>query len=221
MTETRKRLEQLLRRKKILNLPSIAKAMKDRSRRSLFRDLAALGYQSSFTHAGRYYTLTEIPQFDEQGLWFFQGIGFSRAGTLKNTLVELVNAADAGQTHNELHALLHVRVHNALLDLVSAQIIGRERIEKLYLYVNAVAKHAAEQVARRRDLLTGTVDALTKVPVVLVIEVLLELVRAGPVLLTPSVVTKRLGARGISATEDQVVQVFSNHGLTSSKKKPP
>ncbi|MFH1567079.1 MAG: hypothetical protein ABIL09_03700 [Gemmatimonadota bacterium] len=54
----------------------------------------------------------------------------------------------------------------------------------------------------------------------LVIEVLLELVRAGPVLLAPSVVAKRLGARGISATMAQVEQVFAGHGLVAGKKTP-
>jgi len=114
MEEAERRLKRLLRRKQVMDFPSIIKAAKGRSRRSVFRDLAVLDYLTSFTHAGRYYTLTDIPQFDEHGLWFFQGIGFSRAGTLKRTLVELVGAADAGHTHNELQSLLHVRVHNAL-----------------------------------------------------------------------------------------------------------
>jgi len=200
-----------------MDFPSIIKAAKGRSRRSVFRDLAVLDYLTSFTHAGRYYTLTDIPQFDEHGLWFFQGIGFSRAGTLKRTLVELVGAADAGHTHNELQSLLHVRVHNALLGLVREQLIGRERIEKLYLYVSATAKRAAAQVTRRRELLA---EAVIEVPVMLVIAVLLELVRASPLLLAPSVVLKRLGARGISATMTQVEHVFAEHGLAAGKKSP-
>lgn len=221
MAETRKRIEQLFRRKQVLDLPSIAEAMKDRSRRSLFRDLTALGYLSSYTHAGRYYTLSNIARFDEQGLWFFHGIGFSRSGTLKNTLIELAHGSDAGQTHEELHALLHVRVHNTLLDLVSNQRIGRQRVEKLYLYVSAVVDHAAVQVARRRELLAESVDKASKIPEILVIDILLELVRSGPVVLSPSVVAKRLETRGICVTEDQVVQVFSCHGLKLSKKKRP
>ncbi|MFH1464227.1 MAG: hypothetical protein ABIO70_07560 [Pseudomonadota bacterium] len=220
MEEARRLLEQLLRRKRVLDLPSIARATEDRSRRSLFRDLVALGYLTSYTHAGRYYALTDVPQFDEHGLWFFQGIGFTRAGTLKRTLVELVGAAEAGHTHNELQSLLHVRVHNTLLGLVRDQLIGRERIEKWYLYVSAATERAAAQVARRRTLLLGAAEAIIEVPAVLVIEVLLELVRAGPVLLAPSVVAKRLGARGISATMAQVEQVFAGHGLVAGKKTP-
>ena len=107
-------------------------------------------------------------------------------------------------------------MHNALLGLVRDQLIGRERLEKLYLYVSAAAKRAAAQLKRRRELFAGAAEA----PVVLVIEVLLELVREGPVMIAPSVVAKRLGARGISATLDQVKQVFASHWLTTSQNTP-
>ena len=218
--ERSKKLQKLVQRSHVVDLEALYATLGTRSRMTVFRRLREVAYLTSFTHGGRYYTLTDVPQFDEHGLWFFQGVGFSRVGTLKSTLVELVNAADAGHTHNELQALLHVRVHNALLELVRAQHIGRERIEKLYLYVSAAAKRAAAQVSRRRELLASTAKAVTEVPVMLVIAVLLELVREGPVLLAPSVVAKRLGARGISATMAQVEQVFAGHGLVPGKKTP-
>ncbi len=139
MEEATRRLGQLLRRKQALDFASIEAASGGRSRRSLFRDLSTLGYLTSYTHGGGYYTLTETPQFDEHGLWFFQGVGFSRAESLKATLVERVDLAEAGHTHRELEALLHIRVHNTLLGLVRDQRIDRERIEKLYVYVSAQA----------------------------------------------------------------------------------
>lgn len=213
-------LQKLVRRSHVVTLEDLYTALDTRSRMTVFRRLRMVDYLTSFTHGGRYYTLIDVPQFDDNGLWFFQGIGFSHAGTLKSTLVKLVVAADAGHTHNELQALLHVRVHNALLGLVRDQLISRERIEKLYLYVSAAAKRAAAQTRRRRELFAGAAETVTEVPVVLVIEVLLELVREGPVLTAPSVVAKRLGARGISATVDQVKQVFASHGLATSKKTP-
>ena len=218
--ESGEELQKLMRRSHVVDLEALYTTLGTRSRMTVFRRLREVDYLTSFTHGGRYYTLTDLPQFDEHGLWFFHGIGFSRAGTLKSTLVKLVGAADAGQTHKELQALLHVRVHNALLGLVRDQLIGRERLEKLYLYVSAAAKRAAAQLKRRRELFAGAAEVITEVPVVLVVAVLLELVREGPVMIAPSVVAKRLGARGISATLDQVKQVFASHGLTTSKKTP-
>lgn len=83
-----------------------------------FRDLKVIGHLYSCNHAGRFYTLTDVPQFDADGLWQYQGVFFSRHGTLKATVGHLVQTADAGRTHHELQELLCVRVHNTLLDLV-------------------------------------------------------------------------------------------------------
>ena len=82
MPEPQDRLARLLRRARVLDMKAIQAAIRGRSRRSLFRDLEKLGYRTSYTHGGRYYTLSDLPDFDEWGLWFHVDIGFSRAGTL-------------------------------------------------------------------------------------------------------------------------------------------
>ena len=104
---------------------------------SIFRRLKEIGYLSSYTHAGRYYTLPHIPHFDKFGLWFHQGVGFSQAGSLKATIAILVDASPAGLTHVELTDILRVRVHNTLLALVRETRIGRQKIDKM-LYQLAV-----------------------------------------------------------------------------------
>ncbi len=194
----------------------IEKASKGRSRRSLFRDLAELGYLTSYTHVGRYYTLTDVPQFDDHGLWFFQGIGFSRAGTLKATLVEQVDAAEAGHTHRELEALVHIRVHNTLLGLVREQRLGREKLEKLYLYVSAESERAAAQVAKRRERMAAAVEKI-ELPDTMVIEVLLEVVHAGKAIIAPSVAAERLRARGVRVTAAQAERVYAHYGIEEKK----
>ena len=73
-------------------------------------------------------------QFDENGLWFHQEIGFSRFGTLKATIIELVCGSSAGLTHLELSQLLRIKAYNSLLDLVKKGMVGRERMEKSFLY---------------------------------------------------------------------------------------
>jgi len=65
-----------------MSMPQLLQALAPRSRRSLFRDLGSLGYPSSYSHTGRYYTLSSIAEFDADGLCRYQGIGVSRDGTL-------------------------------------------------------------------------------------------------------------------------------------------
>jgi hypothetical protein len=222
MDETATRLARILRRNQTMDFMSIAKAAGQRSRRSLFRDLTSVGYLTSFTHAGRYYTLSDIPQFDEHGLWFYKGIGFSRAGTLKSTLVELIADSQAGYTHHELKGLLHVRVHNTLLSLVHEKRVTREHIEKLYVYASGKLERAKEQMVRRREWLDAQkkVEPVCELPVITVIEVLVEVIRAGQVLIAAPEVVQRLRARGITVTVGEAEQVFSRYGLKGVKKTP-
>ena len=105
-------LERLFAHRPVADLPRLSRALGTRSRMSVFRRLSTLGYRSSYTHTGRYYTLRSIPQFDTDGLWRIEGAGFSRDGTLKATVCRLVEIAEAGRTQRELQMRLGVRVHN-------------------------------------------------------------------------------------------------------------
>ena len=57
------------------------------------RRLKAWRAYTSYNRNGRYYTLPEIAQFDDIGLWRYQGAFFSKHGNLKQTLVHLVTHA--------------------------------------------------------------------------------------------------------------------------------
>lgn len=209
----------LFRKTPVMQMPDIERGVGPRSRRSLFRDLAALGYLSSYTHTGRYYTLVSVPEFDADGLWRYQGIGFSRDGTLKATVQRLVETADAGRTQHELQLRLGVRVHNPLLDLVEDTKLGRESIEHEYVYVAAARARAAVQLERRRALVTA--GAASTPPAAIEVEVLIEVIHGARV--PPpdaAAVVARLGARGIRATVSEVVVVLDRHGLGGKKTAP-
>ena len=79
-------LERLFAHRPVADLVQLGRALGTRSRMSMFRRLSSLGYLSSYTHTGRFYTLVSIPAFDADGLWRYEGIGFSRDGTLKATV---------------------------------------------------------------------------------------------------------------------------------------
>ena len=64
------------------------------SRRTAFRKLKDLDARTSYSHRGGYYTLDQLADFDERGLWAFAGVRFSRAGTLVATAEAFVNHAD-------------------------------------------------------------------------------------------------------------------------------
>lgn len=212
-------VQRVLRRNQVLDMRALAGQTGGRSRRSLFRDLARLNYLTSYTHAGRYYTLRDIPSFDAYGLWVFREIGFSRAGTLGATVTALVESSVAGYDHRELRSLLRVRVHNTLVSLAREGQIRREGSRRLYVYVSAEPSRADEQMRAR--LATGGKGA----PVTIgppgtetVIAVLVEALHIGDVRVESAVVADRLTIRGIVVSREQVEDILAPYGL--GKKKP-
>src|SRR2546428_4687813 len=96
-------LEKLYRTKRVALLDDLREALRTESRTTIFRVLSAAGYLTSYSHAGRYYTLKRIPKFDSHGIWLLRGIGFSRDGTLSANVIHLVEASPAGHDHTALH----------------------------------------------------------------------------------------------------------------------
>ncbi len=216
--ESVKALHKLVQRVPVVTLETLFSTLGTRSRMTAFRRLRQVGYRSSFTHGGRWYTLHDIPKFDQHGLWFHRDVGFSRAGTLKQTVAVQVEQAAEGRTHGELQHLLRVRVHNTLLDLLRQGRVGRERWQRVYLYVSADAGRAAEQVAARTQLAAARAEILRVATDEEVVEVLVEALRAAPEIPAPTLVAGRLVVRGVRLEPHHVQQVYEEHGLVPGKK---
>ncbi len=202
----------------IAEISDLFRLLETRSRMSVFRRLKALGYRSSFTHAGRYYTLTNVPRFDPWGLWFHRKVGFSCAGTLKATVVALVEGSATGMTPKELLAVLKLPVantlYNTLHELRQGARIRRQDLAGFHLYLSADLGRADEQLLKRRQELSPDVQVSEET----VIAVLVEALHSAQVLEAPSVLASRLTARGVGVTAVQVEQIFTRYGLVAEKK---
>jgi len=128
------KLVNLLNNQKVATMPQLKKALGTSVTFTVLRKLSALGYRSSYSHAGAFYTLETIAQFDELGLWSDRDIHFSRHGTLLNTAEALVTHSTAGYQVPELEAVVHVAAKDALRQLVQAQRLFRREWEGRYLY---------------------------------------------------------------------------------------
>ncbi len=203
-------LEKFFRSRLIMDIKTMQRLCKGRSKRSLFRDLNSIGYLSSYSHAGRFYTLLDIPRFDNYGLWHYEQVSFSKNGTLKATIRFLVKNARAGWTHRELKDLLRVRVQNALNDLIKNQWINRQRVDNVFVYISAKKETAMMQISKREELF----EAIHKSPPLtneVIIEVLLELIHSDN--WHPKTISKHLQAKGVLVTKDNVEQVLTRYNL--------
>ena len=145
------RLVQLLRRRKIATMAECKKALGTKVDVTVFRKLKPLGYRSSYSHRGSYYTLQQIPRFDEHGLWSYNSVWFSRYGTLVATAEAFVNRSEAGYFTEELQNLLHAGVKQPLLQLVRQGRIAREKVAGRYLYCSIDAVRQQRQMRARRQ----------------------------------------------------------------------
>src|SRR5208337_1931973 len=117
---------------------------------TVLRKLAALGYHSSYSHSGTYYTLDAIAQYDEWGLWSYRNIHFSRHGTLLNTAATLVTHAPAGYFTDELDGVAQVATKDALRHLVQQGRLSRRELAGRYLYCAKERQRRQEQWAARQ-----------------------------------------------------------------------
>ena len=125
------------------------------SRRTAFRKLKDLDARTSYSHRGGYYTLDELADFDEHGLWAFAGVRFSRAGTPVATAEAFVNHAQAGHFVDELDNRLGVGTQDALRKLVGDGRLTRHKLAGQFLY--CATDHAQEtHQLRARRLLMAT-----------------------------------------------------------------
>jgi hypothetical protein len=207
-------LDELYRTKQVAPLDDLREALHTPSRTTVFRVLSATGYLTSYSHAGRYYTLKHIPKFDSNGIWLHRGIGFSRYGTLRATVIHLVEISPAGQTHSELQNVLQLRVHDTLRLVIQDHALTRKQFQDAYLYLSSKPKRASAQWAQRQQLAAAAVPA--ELEPSRVIDVLIDVVRH------PSddadAVSRRLRAWGHAVTAEQVEAVFTRYDLKKTAR---
>ncbi len=138
---------------KVLTLEEVKAALGTPVKMTALRKLRELNYHSSYSHAGRYYTLERIARWDGHGLWAYKGIRFSRHGTLVETVAQLVDVSRGGRMAAELEDVLGVRTHAALLTLYRRGRVLRHQIGGEYLYVS-VERGAAQLERRQKQLET-------------------------------------------------------------------
>ncbi len=196
-----------------MSLKQLRSELNDRPRSSLYRDLKTLNLISSFTHTGQYHVLNETARFDQNGLWFFQEVGFSQYGTLKKTLVQITSDSLIGMTHKEMKTLFRIEVQKPLTDLVNTNAITRQLLpSRLYVYLSADQNKAEDQLQRRLAISNRTLD-ITLPPESIRIEILVEVIHAPDRTLDATVLGPLLRKRGVIIKDEEVSYVLAYYDI--------
>ena len=99
------RVLEKFRRQKIITIGQLVKWLKC-SVITARRRLKKWQVYTSINNNGRYYTLPQIPVFNENGLWRYRKVLFSKHGNLKQTIVALITESEKGLSAVEIAELV-------------------------------------------------------------------------------------------------------------------
>jgi len=175
---------------------------------SVRRFLSEAGYYNSFTHNGGWYTLRSIPRFGHDGLWFYRHIGFSRAGSLTNTLIALIARSPAGMSAEMLGEKLHCRCHAVLVHLCRKGSVQRQKMGRCHMYF-ALDPHVA--AGQRQALAMENLPAVQFSAEIAVL-VLAEFIRS-PGSSFEQLAEKISRIKKVTVNAEQIAKLFEQHGL--------
>lgn len=129
-----KKVLQTFVRKKILTIGQLVNLLQCTAI-TVRRRLKQWSAFTSINKNGRYYTLPQIPVFDENGLWRYQSVLFSKYGNLKETIIELIRHSRLGMSAAELAFILNLASSSYLFTQIGKTTgIKREKHQGRFVY---------------------------------------------------------------------------------------
>ncbi len=172
------------------------------------------GYLTSYNFNAKYYTLADIPEFDQYGLWTFKDVRFSKYGSLTNTITQLIANSPKGLQIDEIEKILSVDVAPIVTKLFQKKSINRERVRGVLFYFNHSNDQMQTQLKKRQDEIREKISILLPEPE-RIIAVLVD------VILNPRSQTfeiyQRLSTKGINISQDEINAIFLYYNLKKKK----
>lgn len=145
ITYTLESIKSLFRKSIVATMPQLKSVLGTTANMTVYRKLQQLSYHTSYSHKGGYYTLDELTEFDDLGLWHYQEVHFSKYGTLIRTAQSVIDRSEKGYSHSELRSRLGVEVKEALLHLHLQHRVVREQIAGRYVYFSTDPQRHRQQ----------------------------------------------------------------------------
>lgn len=211
----KKTLIDLLFKKKIITMPKMINEI-GCSRFTLLRNLKAHkhGYITSYNFNAAYYTLTDIPEFDNYGLWTFQDVRFSKYGSLTNTITQLIAHSPKGLEIKEIEEILCVNVATIVTKLFKQGCINREKVGGIFVYFNRCSSEMEKQLKKRQEEKREKISLLLPEPE-RIIAVLVDFIQHPKSQLFE--IYHRLSTTGIKISQDEINAILLYYNLNKKK----
>lgn len=221
ITKTENTIIEHLRKLRIATKTDLCSTFKV-SHMTVVRALKKCGYYTSYNMNSAYYVLKDTPDFDKYGLWFYKDVYFSRYGTLRETLVALVEMSPSGLAVNELEPKLGVKVGNLLSRLCRQKYLDRFYAghQVVYLSINPQPRSSQQvrrqsQIEEARSLIQAKRREEEKLPegfdAITVISILIQKIKAPNS--SVASISQTLQKRELKITAEQVRNVIEFYSL--------
>lgn len=168
----------------------------------------------SYDHNGRYFSLEKLARFNSMGIWEYNNIHFSRFGTLKNTLVTIINNSSQGMDASQIKDVLGMDTRSFLFQYKDVSGIKREKVGSHYVYFSSEPGQLSKQLSNRKQGLASMAQAPLEGTAA--ISVLVETIKHPD--FTFEQLSKHLGKQGIKIKPEIIEDFFLFYGI---EKKTP
>ena len=143
------RVLEKFRRQKIITIDQLVEWLKC-SVITARRRLKKWQSHTSINNNGRYYTLPQIPVFDENGLWKYKTVLFSKHGNLKQTIVALITESEKGLSAVEIAEFVDLVPNSSFLSrFKTVPGVRREKHQGRFIYLSDHPQIYSQQMQAR------------------------------------------------------------------------
>jgi len=163
---------------------------------------------TSINQNGRYYTLPQIPVFDENGLWRYRTVIFSKYGNLTQTIIALIQTSSKGLSAIQIADFLDLPPNSSFISRIKNVLgVKREKHRGRFVYFSdqpEIYNRQKDRWFERKDTVGFPTDAQA-------IIILVHLIKH------PSVgidqLTKQVSKKDKLIDSDSVRRFLQFHGL--------
>jgi len=205
---SKKEIIEIFMREKVLTLVEVS-AIFNCPRYTAKYYVKKCGAVTSLNRNAKYYSLPEIIEFNENGLWEYKGIRFSKYGTLKGTMIGIVKKSEFGLSAAEISKLLKSPPHSMLAALVEEGKLQRDKIGGCYIYFSKGEELYSTQLLKRKE--RNEQNSAKVVSDAAGVIALVEFIQNPGLNLQE--LSRRLGRKGTPITESLLHDYLSYHSL--------
>lgn len=129
---------------------------------------------TSYNKNSRYYAMPRVTRFDENGLWHYENIFFSKYGNLRNTVIHLINNSASGLSGKEIGDRVRLPVRSFLHHYRNLAGIQREKREGVYIYFSDDPDRYKEQLQSRLNRLEAPDKLFTDADAIVILTALIK-----------------------------------------------